>query len=498
MATASLDELLQAATDSDEPRVTGELNISPGGVDPLGLRQINFQLMDQVFPGLNNVARHIRPYAVIAWAWRRAAFSARSSGNRKIELSALQDFVDRIEVLYVWSQLLNDPASELPGREFLARLTREETFTFGGAHWKKMKEQRRYSTALSAPVNYGPAVKTLGWIVPSPLYPGAFVSSDRVGKALDGLERALGKHISHQVFNQLGSVEITKHHATEIGEAWALLKPSPEEQSAMEASLTVAAHKEALDKATRCIKEVATFDGSSEASRISVELSGPPSKFVPSLAVAEVGTKWRLVQMRQLFRLALEGLLHWVVLNLAERPLQTENLIDRFLEQTGPADSVAAWIDTKLFGVMSIPERISQIQYALDDPEKLTDLAKAIRQGLAISLSENYEETPAHSNDRLPLSRASKEAMGLADQTVREFLRHVFGAWVFGQHVYWAVGRGLGDARNRGKTILRLKVVQEEGGWTLAPGTNSRAVPRATPDRLETAVSLMKEAALFT
>jgi len=44
-------------------------------------------------------------------------------------------------------------------------------------------------------------------------------------------------------------------------------------------------------------------------------------------------------------------------------------------------------------------------------------------------------------------------------------MTHVFDSWIFGQHVYWSVGRGLVDARSQGKTILRLKVVLEEGGW---------------------------------
>jgi len=76
------------------------------------------------------------------------------------------------------------------------------------------------------------------------------------------------------------------------------------------------------------------------------------------------------------------------------------------------------------------------------------------------------------------------------------FLVHVLESWVFGQHVYWSLGRGLADARARDKTILRLKVILEESGWTLAPGVaaNQRNAPSATPDRLETMISLLREA----
>jgi hypothetical protein len=79
----------------------------------------------------------------------------------------------------------------------------------------------------------------------------------------------------------------------------------------------------------------------------------------------------------------------------------------------------------------------------------------------------------------------------------RDFVRHVFESWVLAQHVYWSVGRGLADARAQGKTLLRLRVILNEGGWTLAPGASRGSAPRPTPDRLQTMVSLALECGLF-
>jgi hypothetical protein len=45
-------------------------------------------------------------------------------------------------------------------------------------------------------------------------------------------------------------------------------------------------------------------------------------------------------------------------------------------------------------------------------------------------------------------------------------------------------------ARAHGKTILRLKVVLEDGGWTLAPGVSQGSFPVPTADRLRTALTL--------
>jgi hypothetical protein len=68
MASNILEELRVQAQNAKEPSISPVPSIRLGGVDPLGLRQINFNLMDQVLPGLNNVARHIRPFMVVPWA----------------------------------------------------------------------------------------------------------------------------------------------------------------------------------------------------------------------------------------------------------------------------------------------------------------------------------------------------------------------------------------------------------------------------------------------
>src|ERR1700730_17571385 len=132
MAQASLADLTAAAAATNEPELVTPATTRFGGVDPLGMRQINFDLMDEVFPGLNNVARHIRPFVVVSWAWRRAVRQAAVSGTRLVKVDALRDFVDRIEVLYVLSQILRDKDADLPGRQYLAPWLEEPTLTFGG------------------------------------------------------------------------------------------------------------------------------------------------------------------------------------------------------------------------------------------------------------------------------------------------------------------------------------------------------------------------------
>jgi hypothetical protein len=109
MAQLAVSEMTAVAVAATEPTFVAANTPKFGGIDPLGLRQINFDLMDQVIPGLNNVARHIRPFVVVTWAWRRAGQLAKAQGLDEIQIDRLRDFVDRIEVIYAWSNFLETP-----------------------------------------------------------------------------------------------------------------------------------------------------------------------------------------------------------------------------------------------------------------------------------------------------------------------------------------------------------------------------------------------------
>jgi hypothetical protein len=82
MPPPSLAELTASAAAADGPSFTPIGQIKFGGVDPLGLRQINFNLMDKVFPDLNNVARHIRAHSSSSLGRRAGQRSSRSAPVR--------------------------------------------------------------------------------------------------------------------------------------------------------------------------------------------------------------------------------------------------------------------------------------------------------------------------------------------------------------------------------------------------------------------------------
>jgi len=206
-----------------------------------------------------------------------------------------------------------------------------------------------------------------------------------------------------------------------------------------------------------------------------------PSKFIPRADLTGTVEAWRRIQVRQAFRLSLEALLYWVMWQIEQGPLSTEALVGAFLDQVGrPRLSTAReWLNAAGRSGNSPTTLMDRLSQAMEDASQ-TELASAVADSLAFCIAEAPEHGQIFERvDRLPLFRARREAEAWGKAPTKNFVRHVLETWVLAQHVYWSVGRGLADARARGKTILRLKVILEEGGWTLAPGV-SRVRPLPT------------------
>lgn len=495
MTPSTLSELSDAAALASDPAHSSRYTPKPGGVDPLGLRQINFDLMDQVLPGINNRAFHIRPFTVVAWAWRRAAECARDAGKTRVKVSELQDFVDRVEVLYTWSQFLRNPSADLPGSDVLAPIIATRSYVFGGGTWRQRQEKRRYSTSLSAPINYGPALKSLGWLRPDPEKRGAMIASPNVAPALDGLEIAMKGHLNHPAFRQLGEIKVSDGDVRRWAKDWPLDKPTAAERRAMIASFL--GEHSPLRQGTRLIRAAVTHLGSSkDVVAVRRTMCGAPTNFRAEPDLRSTVHAWRVIQIRQVFRLSIEAMFHWSVLQLDAGPRSTKSLVRLFLNQSGDAATTSHWFGNARNEILSPADWIELLELNLADQTSVRRLPDLIRRSLAAVLIEAPKNAGAERHDRLPLARASREVDGYKSLSPENFLAHLFESWIFGQHVYWAVGRGLDDARAQDKTILRLKIIYEEHGWTLAPGVSASAsnAPRATPDRLGTALSLLREA----
>lgn len=476
----------------DSPVITERSGVSPGGVDPLGLRQLNFDLMDEILPGLNNVANRVKPFLLMAWAWRQARrLVAREGGS--VPDDELRDFVDRIEAVYAWSQFLTDPDAGIPGRQALAELLAPGTveYEFGGAAWVRRRDLRRSSTGLISPLNYGPGLRSMGWL--QPVGPSGIFRPDEGSEvALDAFEAAMGEAASHPAFNQLGPVVVRRDEAQKWGNLWSLAHLQAVEREAGLGYLLGPTANATRRRGLAFIKEVAASVDSHDVDLVR-RLMADATEASSSDEYPDVRRKWRRLQTRQLFRLCLEGWFYWMTTVLAgSAPMSTISLASRFIAETDAPDRpTASWF--MLAAHTNPVPLIGQLEETLHGDSDMT-IPQSIVEGLRCCLREAEEDPmPTKGLDRLPLRKAASDFARWKDFGPEELVGQITERWILAQHAYWCVGRGLADARGSGKTILRLRIVMEEGGWTLTPGTKLSTPPVPTADRLATALSLLRE-----
>ena len=488
----TIEQLIERDRGSPGPWLVEPSPSSVGGVDPLGLRQINFDLMDRVFPGLNNVARHIRPFTLIAWAWRRTRNLA-VGRSADLPLSTHEDFVARLEVAFVWSLLLSAEDTlrdiDMPGKQRVAAyMNGRDRLVLGDDEWQSFVKSRRNSTALTAAVNYGPGLVAFKILGRDQLNPSLRCPFPTYDSALDAFEKQLEPALTHPVFNGWDMCAITPDEALSWQPLWELANLTAEEREAFGDRL----NGEVAGKRQRGFELLCDAVGRTEGPN-EMQLR---KEMCSAVSASETSIDWKRVQVRQLFRLALEALLRWMQIALTN-PTPTAELSRLFLTRMGadPDQLSSAWMESSCPIEEEPVDLLQELQTALSDK---SNVEKSVARALAFSLlcGETFEDQSVR-EERLPLRIAKNDCRKFADRTAEEFVCHILESWVLAQHTYWSVGRGLADARAGAKTILRLRIVQEEDGWVTTRGHGGGNPPNPTPDRLRTAISLASEAGLL-
>ena len=308
------------------------------------------------------------------------------------------------------------------------------------------------------------------------------------------------RRLDHPAFSQFGKVEVTTREAKRWSEAWALDQVSEAEKRVMTEMLLGSGAPLARRKGCELMLAAVAHARKADVARVRQTMVGAPSNFVPRADLIDSFEAWRRIQVRQLFRLAVEALLYWTIEQIEAGPRSTGTLVEAFIDQVNrpKVRSAREWLNAPRSTGNSPTALMDGIGHAMDNTSGVK-LAAAITDSLSFCIGEAPEHGQRFERaDRLPLFRARREAEVWGAAPTESFVRHVLELWVLAQHVYWSVGRGLADARARGKTILRLKIVLEEGGWTLAPGVSRGRPPVPTPDRLETALTLATECGSIT
>lgn len=491
MATSINVDVLEILAGWSGPRVVAKPPLKPGGVDPLGLRQVNFDLMDRCIPGLNNAATRLRPYTLVAWAWWKAAELARREGGELVDPDRLKAFVDRIEVLFTVGHLLEEDFAGLLGSDTLrAEVVNRGTYDFSSPIWQAFRKRRAANTSIMAPVSYGPSAKEgagLGYL--SPRSDGTFAPTAEVMPAVMAFDALLDELSGDPCLDALECGEVDVERMQELYECWKMDDLSDEECEVGRSRLVRGKRAGTIDLIEAILDEAEKPLRIDEI-RWHMALAEPEP--VPSGVEPTPASVWRAIQAQQLHRLSLEALLVWLLDTTTTRPHQLGELAEMLVGE-------AVVHEGATFGDWLADAPL--IEDGVGDPVVAIEEIAAVRQRerpdlalngvrIALAICEEiagdkrlYDGAP----DRLPLARALTRAKRIAALPIADGFEVLLSEWVIGQHLYWAVGRS-------GDETQRLRLMLDEGGW-LAFSSYANANP--TPDRLQTLLSLAADAGII-
>jgi hypothetical protein len=493
------------------------------GVDFLGLRQANLDMMAELIPGTNNVTSYIRPFSLLSWIFWKFYGLCEQAGKDRPDSEDIRVFRERIEVLFAWGARLEDTPG-IPGKQAEPPPgTGSVPLTFEA--WGRVQS----STSLIAALWYGPASKTTtGLGLLEPVAGGIYRATEkgvRLSQALDSVLRS--KHdLYARLLDTLAPVTATESDARLLWNLWGAQAPTVAERQTFREAVfdanEVGNYSSLLGRRSGTIAlarlylsqraTVVTADDVRRGMFFSAPPAGNSYEVPPELQPARIG--WIILQVRQLQRLALESLLSWCEERVIGGLRDTTDLMRQaekvFRAQPfgiDPEDTLAAIIQ-------KLDERISSVETfvslgrsdALFSPFALMDdiqaaFKKKDERYAAVGLyslllcasfagtcgNEDQRAIKAGGASRLSLFHLRKRLIALGDVSLRQAIQCILESMVLSQHFATAVNRF--DGQNQ-----RLRLSIEEGGLFSLAG--KPWVPTVTEDRLPTILTLAGDCGL--
>ncbi len=299
------------------PFFISPLKIESTGVDFLGLRQVNLDIMDRCIPGINNFTRYIRCFAINAWIYWKFYNIAEAKGIENPSPEQLIRFKEKVETLFTWGHRdLN--IKGIPGVDTLPPAT-DRLVELSFDAWKRSAA----NTSLMAAPTYGPASKNtggLGFISP---VAGVFYKTCGHGiKLAEALDSLLVKQKGYDLLTSFEKFTGDKTSASELLTAWDVRHPSLDEKKAFLSSFY---DENAIGSNTRIgrrsttialiIKLLSTSSepfSEQEIRRAMAYCTLPNKKQLKLSAPLHKGhLQWLVLQVRQAQRLAMECIFSW-------------------------------------------------------------------------------------------------------------------------------------------------------------------------------------------
>jgi hypothetical protein len=493
-----------------------------GGVDYLGLRAINLQMMDQLLPGLNNVANRIRPFSLLAWTiWAYEDYHREHNSHMEARQYAM--FREKIEALFILShRFAGISLTGIAGAQQRVETRKSTTLRFDDLG-------RQSRNTLIEAVNYGPGLRGDGgyhFAYPHPKVPKAFLvtkAGERLAKAFDERLRKKLTAKQYDFLRSLNHVTLPTEEVVAFASAWHLEKPSSKEKMEFFSRFYPSNDSESREQA-----RVATIDlilavlehNIEHLTAHDIRLSMTMGSLPPlSPAVEDARWRWKALQLRQAQRLAMETLFGWMERCIWQEDMHTTSqyatrmteavsrarpdwkaasaLADRlahFCAMGATSDALFAcgWTDPECNVVGTAVDLVQEVRgLALDDEI----VAKALDLLILVAVhTEHFLRVPAlaphvvhPSHQRLPLQWWATTLRGHAGEPLQAFLERLIETWLVSQHLGVAASR---SSENSGR--MRLSIDDAGIGSLLVAETECWS-PALTADRVVTTLSLLCE-----
>jgi hypothetical protein len=494
-----------------------------GGVDFLGMRQVNLDMMYNCLPSINNVTYFLRPFSLLCWIYWKFYHLSNQKGAGKVTEKQLRVWREKVETLFTWGHQL-EGISGIPGTD--SKPPRAGTVPLDFASWRRSAT----NTSLMAAVQYGPATKTiegLGFLEPRG---GSFFHTVGHGVALaESLDAIIRRFDRTGLLRHIGPSRATEQDARRLFQAWSILEPSKAER---EAFRTAFFDRGAVGETSPLGRRSATLQLAMDVlerarNPLPVEMirarmfrgrhTSKNSRFGDS-KLTPCWLRWVVLQIRQAQRLAMEGLLSWFEIQLAlhgER--HTDRIVEKTLKVVKEHDQIFPFTKAAGRALDVIKAKITDLEEALDRSESESDLdplglmdkiERAVRErseelvsyclrtlflcaALTHALKDQAAARPEMqrgSADRVSLTFWTDTLGRWRDLDLGEFLRLLFETLILSQHFAVAARRFDGQTQ-------RLRISIEEDGLEFL--ADKPLVPSVTSDRLATALSLLEECGLI-
>ena len=524
LSLAQIDEVFAADRGF---QLVGDLTTDESGVDPLGLRQLNLDLMDATVPGINNVTTRVRPYAFMAWAWWRSWGLADADGS--CDSHELADRVMRYEAMYAWAhELAGRPlVGAVAIRRHLPRQGDDRPFRFERECWQALKGDL---TSIMAPTQYGPSIKATRWL--RPMEGGTFRATRETMSAVGAIEDIVSRRLPQWLFAR-EAPEVTCPDVLPFAQHLSIDEATREERDAFrtlfrdgadrqDAPRELKRRRASIDLVRAHLAEAGCPLSVPEIRRVLAKGALPAGCTDDDPETAVSVALLSVLQARQLQRLATEAMLLWTEANLGEdsRRAWTSDQLASEADAAARRDDALASSAETVGGYLDAVERLGLPKgwpAAAAEPdidvvglmERLVFIQRNDRSMLpglclksfavvhAISRGLRQQGVPKAAGapldgrvDRLPFGILERQFEELHDRPLAVLWRRVIENWVIGQHVHWSAVRG-GDGKKR------LRIALDDHGW-IRVRSHTGGWFRPTDDRLLTMLSLGSECGLFT